>query len=152
LVNTDEAIAAALKADAPALIVGGAALAAEPSLKLALDQVAKKDPVLRADAIVVRRQANRVFLAGTNDDSHYYAVAELLGRWGCRWYLPTAFGQCVPEMPTLTVGKLDYAYAPPFEVRNFWIAWNGSYDDHTEFSRRNFMNPRAGVESGHAVG
>ncbi len=152
LANTDEAIAAALKADAPALVIGSAALTAEPSLKAALDKVAKKDPVLRADAIVLRRQGNRVYLAGTNDDCHYYAVAELLQRWGCRWYLPTAFGACIPDVPTLTVGKLDSAYAPPFEVRNFWIAWNGSYDDHQEFSRRNFMNPRLGVDSGHAVG
>src|SRR5262249_46908741 len=75
----------------------------------------------------------------------------LLHRWGCRWYLPTAFGECIPEVPTLTIGKLDVAYAPPFEVRNFWIAWNGSYDDFQEFSRRNRMNPGVGVPSGHPV-
>lgn len=152
LVNTEPAVAAALKSDAPLLIVGSVALAADPSLRPALDKVAKKDPVLRADAIVLRRQGNRIYLAGTNDDSHYYAVAELLHRWGCRWYLPTDFGRCVPETPTLTVSKLDYAYAPPFEVRNFWIAWNGSTDDFQEFSRRNRMCPGVGVENGHAMG
>lgn len=152
LAETDEAGANALKGKAPTLVVGSAALAAEPSLQAALQKVAKKDPVLRADAILVKRQGNRIYLAGTNDDSHYYAVAELLQRWGCRWYFPTKFGECIPSRPTLKVGKLEHAYAPPFEVRNFWIAWNGSYDDHEEFSRRNFMNPRAGVPSGHAVG
>jgi hypothetical protein len=152
LADTEAAATTALKGTAPLLIVGSAALAAEPSLRQALDKVAKNDPVLRADAIVLRRQGNRVYLAGTNDDSHYYAASELLHRWGCRWYLPTAFGACIPDSPTLTVGKLDHAYAPPFEVRNFWIAWNGSYDDFQEFSRRNRMNPGAGVPSGHAVG
>jgi hypothetical protein len=152
IAGTDEAAAAALKAAAPVLIVGSAALQAEPALQQALDRVAKKDPVLRADAIVLRRQGNRVYLAGTNDDSHYYAAAELLHRWGCRWYLPTEFGQCIPEIPTLTVGTLDHAYAPPFEVRGYWIAWNGSYDGAHEYMRRNRFNPGVGVPNGHAIG
>jgi hypothetical protein len=150
--RTEQAVAAALKAGTPVLVVGSAALDAEPSLRQALSKVAKKDPVLRADAIVLRRQGNRVYLAGSNDDSHYYAACELLRRWGCRWFLPTDFGQCIPESPRLTVGKFDHAYAPPFEVRNFWIAWNGSYDGFQEFSRRNFMNPGTGVPNGHAIG
>jgi hypothetical protein len=28
-----------------------------------------------------RREANRVYV-GNNDDAHYFAAAELLGRWG----------------------------------------------------------------------
>ncbi len=152
LANTEAAAANALRGNAPTLVVGSAALAVEPSLRQALDKVAKKDPVLRADAIVLRRQRNRVYLVGTNDDSHYYAAAELLHRWGCRWYLPTTFGACIPDVLTLSVGKLDHAYAPPFEVRNYWIAWNGSYDDFHEFSRRNRMNPGVGVPNGHAIG
>lgn len=113
--DTAAAAAEALKSDAPLLIVGAAALKAEPSLRQALDKVAKKDPVLRADAIALRRRGNKVFLAGTNDDGHYYAVVELLRRWGCRWYLPTEIGECIPAVPTLTVGALEFAYAPPFE-------------------------------------
>ncbi len=152
LANTEATIADALKGNAPVLIVGSAALKAEPDLQKALDKVAKKNPFLRADAIVVKRAGNRIYMAGTNDDSHYYAVVELLHRWGCRWYLPTEFGECIPESPTLTVAALDFAYAPPFEVRNFWIAWNGSYDNFQEFSRRNRMNPGTGVPNGHAIG
>lgn len=138
--------------DAPRIIVGAAALKADPTLQAALNKVAKKDPVLRADAIALRRTGNRVLMAGTNDDSHYYAAAELLRRWGCRWYLPTAIGECIPESRSLTIGDLDYAYAPPLEVRNYWIAWNGSNDGQEEFTRRNFMNYGVGVPSGHAIG
>src|SRR5947209_7489747 len=134
------------------LLAGTAALQADPTLAQALAKAAKKDPVLRADAIALRRAGNRVYLAGLNDDCHYYAVAELLRRWGCRWYLPTAFGECIPERPTLTVGELDYAYGPPFEIRNYWIAWNGATEGQEEFTRRNFMNYGVGVPSGHAVG
>src|SRR5207249_433156 len=152
IARTEGAVSKALKASTPAVVVGAAALGAEPSLRQALTRAAKKAPILRGDAIVLRRQGNRVYLAGTNDDSHYYAAVELLHRWDCRWYLPTDFGQCVPESPRLTVGKLDYTYAPPFEIRGYWIAWNGSQDGFHEFSRRNRMNPGVGVPNGHAIG
>jgi hypothetical protein len=66
--------------------------------------------------------------------------------------MPGDFGQCIPETPTLTVGQLDFAYAPPFEVRNYWIAWNGNYEGFQEFGRRNRMNPGVGVPNGHAIG
>lgn len=152
IASSEETIASALKSKAPVLVVGSIALKTEPDLQKALDKVAKKNPVLRADAIVLRRQGNRIYLAGLNDDCHYYAASELLHRWGCRWYFPTEFGECVPEKSTLTVGSLDYAYAPPFEVRNYWIAWNGSNQGAPEFMRRNRMNHGVGVPSGHAIG
>src|SRR5262245_35791964 len=141
-----------LAAKTPLLIVGRKALELEPTLKLALAKVIKKAPVLRGDAIVIRRRGNRVFLAGANDDCHYYAVAELLPRWGCRWYLPTDIGECIPTHKPLSIGDIDFAYAPPFEVRNYWIAWNGSNAGQEEFTRRNFMNYGVGVPSGHAIG
>lgn len=152
LADTEAAAAAALKTDAPLIIVGGAALAADPTLQQALAKVAKKDPVLRADAIALRRAANRVYVAGTNDDSHYYAATELLRRWGCRWYLPTDIGACIPDTKTLAVGALEYAYAPPFEVRNYWISWNGSTDGYEDFVHRNYMTTGVGVPNGHAIG
>ena len=152
LADTGAAAAAALKTDAPLILVGSAALAAAPTLRQALAKVAKKDPVLRADAIVLRRTGNRVYVAGTNDDSHYYAATELLRRWGCRWYLPTDIGACIPDTKTLTVGTLEYAYTPPFEVRNYWISWNGSTDGYEDFVHRNYMTTGIGVPNGHAIG
>jgi len=136
----------------PALFVGTAALDAEPSLKAALASVAKKSPVVRADAIVMRRNGNRVYLAGTNDDSHYFAVAQLLQDWGCRWYLPTAFGECIPEQPRLAIGTLERAYAPPFEVRHYWLSWNGDATGAKEFRRCNFMTETSMAGMGHALG
>ncbi|MFO0797384.1 MAG: DUF4838 domain-containing protein [Gemmataceae bacterium] len=152
LADTAEAGDEAIKGGGRVIVVGGAALKVDPSLALALAKVAKKEPVLRADAIALRRQGDRVLVVGTNDDSHYYAAAELLRRWGCRWYLPTGIGECIPEVKALTVGELDYAYAPPFEVRNYWVSWNGANDGQDEFTRRNFMNSGVGVPNGHAIG
>ena len=98
---------------APVLLVGRAALQAEPALRTALEAVQKKNPVVRADAVVVRRIGNRIYLAGINDESHYFAASWLLQQWGCRWYLPTDFGEAIPEHSVLKVGTLDFAYAPP---------------------------------------
>ncbi len=132
------------------LFVGQAAIAADPSLKAALAKVTKPQPVLRADAIVLRRAGQRVFLAGTNDESHYYAVSELLKRWGCRWYLPTEFGECIPEQPHLAINELEYAYAPPFEIRKYWISWVGDTSGQAEFMQRNYFNNES-VPNGHAL-
>ena len=69
------------------------ALTLKPQLRDRLRQVAKPHPVVTADAIVLHREGNRLYLAGSNDDSHYFAVAELMRRWGCRWYLPSPMGE-----------------------------------------------------------
>jgi hypothetical protein len=150
--DTAETVAAALNAKTPLLIVGQAAIKADPSLQAALDKVKKKDPVLRADAIAVKRNGNRVLLAGSNDDSHYFAASWLLQQWGCRWYLPTDFGEVIPEKKTITVGDVNHVYAPPFEIRHYWLSWNGDNTGATEFRHRNFMTETSMVGMGHALG
>jgi hypothetical protein len=135
----------------PNLFVGAAALAADPKLQLELNKVAKPDPLIRADAIVVRRDGGSVYLAGTNDDSHYFAVARLLHDWGCRWYLPTEIGECIPSHAELKLGDIDFAYAPPFEIRHYWLSWNGDSTGANEFRRRNFMTETSFAGMGHAL-
>ena len=152
IASTPDTIATALKAATPVLIVGQEALKAEASLATALASVAKKQPTVRADAVVVRRAGNRIFIVGTNDEAHYFASALLLQEWGCRWYLPGEFGECIPAHAELKVGTLDHAYAPPFEVRHYWLSWNADGTGADEFKRRNFMNSTAVTGMGHALG
>lgn len=144
-------VEALLGSTKPALIIGELAISLDPSLHTALQDVQKKSPVLRADAIVVRRVGNRVYMAGSNPECHAYAVSELLHRWGCRWYLPTTIGECIPESPDLRVASIDYAYAPPFEVRRYWLSWLGDNTGKPEFMRHNFFNDLS-VPSGHILG
>jgi hypothetical protein len=148
LITAEELAQTAQKGSNPVFIIGEEALKFDPSLKKALTKAAKPNPVLRADAIVLRRKGNRVLLAGNHDEAHYYAVAHLLQLWGCRWYMPTDFGECIPHHEKLTVGKLDYAYGSPFEARQYWLAWNASTEGQGEFTRRNFGN-NVHVPSGH---
>jgi len=151
LAATREEIDAALKGSAPVFVVGEEALAAQPAFAARIRAKAKQNPVLRADAIGLLREGNRVYVAGNHDAAHYYAVSALLHKWGCRWYMPTDFGECIPEMPTLTLGTLDEVYAPPFEVRSYWISWLGSAEGAAEFGRRNFMTAGVGVPASHAL-
>ena len=152
LASSPDEIKAALSNSAPVFVVGSEAIKEEPSLQAALSRVAKKNPVVRADAIVVKRAANRILLAGTNDESHYFAVSWLLQQWGCRWYLPGDFGECIPSHPELKIGILDFVYAPPFEVRHYWLSWNADATGAEEFQRRNFMSSARLAGMGHALG
>ncbi|MFT5258937.1 MAG: hypothetical protein ACI9J2_000876 [Saprospiraceae bacterium] len=90
------------------------------------------------------------FIAGNNDEAHYFAVAELLRQWGCRWYMPTEFGKFVPEHRSLSIGQLDYAYGSLFEVRGYWISWVGDTTGAAEFQKRNMMN-NVSVPQGHIL-
>ena len=152
VLDAPAAVDGALKSGPPCFLVGELALRTNPKLKTKLNAVAKKNPTIRADAIVAVRDGNRVYLAGTNDMSHYHAVAWLLREWGCRWYLPTEIGECVPQHDELSLGSLDHAYASPFEMRGYWISWNGSGEGAQDFRIRNFMNSQGFAGSGHALG
>ena len=151
LVEDPAQLRQALAEPAPLLLVGRAALEADLSLGPRLAALQKPDPVLRGDAIVAQRRGERVYLAGSNDESHYYAAVELLRHWGCRWYLPTDFGASIPRKATLTVDRLEVAWAPPFEVRRYWLSWIGDNSGREEFMRRNRMNDLS-VPAGHALG
>jgi hypothetical protein len=139
-----------LKSAKAQIYIGQAAIAAKPQLSARLTAAAKPNPTLRADAITLLRDGSSLYLAGNNDESHYFAVAYLLNQWGVRWYLPTQLGECVPEVGTLKVGKVDFSWGSPFESRQFWYSWLGDYTGHKEFTRRNFFNT-VGVPNGHAL-
>jgi hypothetical protein len=154
LAATRGEIDAALKGTAPVLLVGEEAVKAKPDLGRRIRAAAKPKPLLAADAIGLLREGNRIYAAGNNDEAHYFAAAELLARWGCRWYMPTDFGECIPEVQTLAVGTLEHVYGSPFEIRSYWISWNGDNTGRVEFQRRNMMaSGRRGFPgTGHALG
>ena len=153
IANTPPAIKAALQTKTPKLILGQEAMSAQPKLRTTLNSVLKKNPYLRTDSIVLQRDGNRVYVAGNNDLSHYFAVAELLRLWGCRWYMPTEFGECIPNEKELKIGDLNYAYSSPFEIRSYWISWLGDNSGAKEFQMRNMMSGRGDMpQTGHALG
>jgi hypothetical protein len=153
IAKTRDAIEEALSSSRPVLIVGKQALLAKPDLRGSLGAVVKKAPYLRSDGIVLRREANRVYIAGNDDEAHYFAAADLLRQWGVRWFIPGEFGECVPEERELKIGELDYAYSSPFEIRSYWVSWLGDDRDREIFQKRNMMTGYGELpEAGHALG
>lgn len=153
LIDTPEKIAEALASARPLLIVGQAAVENNAAFKARLAAVVKPDPHIRADAIGLLREGNRVFLAGVNDESHYFAVAELLRAWGVRWFMPGEFGECVPKEPKLTVDGLNVFYSPPFELRSVWVSWGGDTSGLADFQLRNMLvDYSKAPRVGHALG
>jgi hypothetical protein len=153
IADTPQSIESAFASGRPLLIIGQEALAAAPDLQISLASVLKRHPYLRTDGIVLRRAGDRVYVAGNNDEAHYFAVAELLRRWGVRWFMPGEFGECVPDETSLSVGALDYAYSSPFEVRAFWVSWLGDSAGTDLFQKRNLLTGREILPpDGHALG
>lgn len=150
---TAEAIDAALSDTRPVILVGGPALQAKPELRASLAAAMKKNPYLRTDGVVLRRESNRVYVAGSGDEAHYFAVAELLRRWGVRWFMPGEFGECVPQERELKIGELDDAYSSPFEIRSYGVTWLGDETGKDIFQKRNMMTGYRELPSAtHALG
>ena len=61
-----------------------------------------------------------------------YAIYELLHRLGCRWYMPSELGECIPSLPRLEVPEMDESLAPATE----WRRMEGRTTDG-DFRRRN---------------
>ena len=71
-----------------------------------------------------------VGLAGESDLGTSYAIYEVLDRLGCRWFMPTEMGECIPSMKTIALPEMDYNSAPGTIYRSIWAAdW--------DFKRRN---------------
>lgn len=150
--DTPAAIAGAEASNRPLLVIGEAALTRRPDLKQRLDGAVKKNPHLRTDGVTLLREGNKVFVAGNNDEAHYFAAAELLRLWGVRWFMPGTFGECVPDEKDLAIGKLDNTSASPFEVRAYWVSWLGDQTGHDLFQKRNmFTSPKDLPPHGHAL-
>ena len=153
LIDTEPEIKGAMAGKGAKLVLGELALSAKPTLRSSLKGVLKKKPHLRTDGIVLLRDGDKVYIAGNNDLAHYFAVAELLRRWGCRWYIPTDFGECVPDERDLKVGDLDFTFSSPFEIRSYWISWVGDNSGRKEFQMRNMMSGRGDLPpTGHGLG
>jgi hypothetical protein len=136
----------------PAILLGKAAVRARPQLTALLAGAAKKKPFTHADAIALVRQGDHVYVAGNNDRAHYFAVSKLLQEWGCRWYMPTDFGEVVPEHQSLSIGELNHVHGSPFEIRSYWLSWLGDTTGQLDFQRRNFAGAASLPVSGHALG
>src|SRR5262249_29586351 len=87
--------------------------------------------------------ANGVGLLGESDLASSYAVYELLDRLGCRWFMPSEFGELVPDLKTITLKDVDFSSAPGTIYRGIWYG-----DDN--YKRRNRHGGLL-LQAGHAL-
>jgi hypothetical protein len=110
-----------------ALVVGQKAVAAVDPEFLRLK--------LGDDGFLIRRQHDRVLIAGASDRGTLYGVYAFMERLGCRWFAPNfvyygaAHGELVPHIQKPSVGDWNIVERPAFQWRKLYIEEGRS---HTE--------------------
>ena len=85
-------------------------------------------------------------LYGESGHGTSYAIYEFLHRLGCRWYMPSDMGECIPSRPRLEVPEMDESLAPATE----WRRMEGRTAD-MDFKRRNRLNEMVAISAQHAL-
>ncbi len=107
-----------------------------------LDQAAAK---LATHGLLIRADPAKkvLYLLGTTPEGNGHALYEFLESLGCRWFMPGAFGEQLPALPTITLGAIDRTHAPAFELRAIQLRAKGAGGDPVirgevmEWMRRN---------------
>jgi hypothetical protein len=63
-----------------------------------------------------------VGLLGESDLATSYAIYEVLDRLGCRWFMPSEWGECIPELKIVALPEMDFNSAPGTIYRGIWQA------------------------------
>ncbi len=63
-----------------------------------------------------------VGLLGESDLATSYAIYEVLDRLGCRWFMPSEWGECIPESKTVALPEMDFNSVPGTLYRGIWQA------------------------------
>ncbi|MHB0937748.1 MAG: DUF4838 domain-containing protein [Armatimonadota bacterium] len=105
-------------------------------------------PSLREEGYLIRCAGDRLVLAGNDTAPYYgtrYAVDDLLGRLGVRWFLPGDYGEVVPKTATIAVDEINITEQPDFPMRSFWTHSRTEQmgKDRELWMIRNRLNPRS---------
>jgi len=90
----------------------------------------KQAPFAQGFRLVVSPEA--VGLIGESDLATSYAIYEVLHRLGCRWYMPSELGECLPQQRTIVLESTDESLAPATTYRSLW-------EVDEDYKRRNRM-------------
>lgn len=61
-------------------------------------------------------------LIGETDLATSYAIYEVLDRLGCRWFMPSEWGECIPVLKTVALSVMDFSSEPGTLYRGIWQA------------------------------
>ncbi len=127
ITDADLPVADKAPANAPAIYVGRAAIAAG----LQLDDILSPSH----EGIRIVADGKRVLIAGQTEAATLKAVCRFLEALGCRYLMDGPLGEVFPRSPMLSVGTLNLTEKPGLLWRNpkgpswnarLWKAWNGA--------------------------
>lgn len=130
-----------VKTGAPATEQGEAPILIGALAEVKYGKPKQHSPLMQGWRLVV--DARSVGLLGESDQATSYAIYELLDRLGCRWFMPSEMGECIPSVKTISLQPTDISAVPPTVRR---VIWSGDPD----YVRRNRLGG-TGLELAHAL-
>ena len=108
--------------------------------------------------IATRARERRVYILGNSEDAARHGVADLLRRWGFRWYAPSPRWHVAPRFRDLAV-DLNVVESPQLIERRIWYAYGMSGDDlrplmqnYQRWAVANRLTLRGLTRTGHSYG
>lgn len=98
----------------------------------------KELAALNPDGFLIKTNGSRLILSGKRARGTLYAVYELLENLGCRWFMPGAFGEVIPESKNIAVA-LNLTMNPSHKERYWWCTY-GNSKDYPRWTLRNKGN------------
>ncbi len=109
-------------------------------------------------AITTNPKTRRVYILGNSADAARYGVADLLRRWGFRWFAPSPRWHVTPRFKNLTL-DLNVVESPQLIERRIWYAYGMSGDDlrplmenYQRWAVANRLTLRGLTRTGHSYG
>ena len=75
------------------------------------------------EGFVIECKKDTITIIGNDNEPYfgtYYAAVEFLNRLGVRWFMPSDFGEVVPQMKTIVYPEGRVVERPSFRVRMWW--------------------------------
>lgn len=110
------------------------------------------------DAYAIATKGNRVYILGNSESAARHGVADVLRRWGFRWFAPSPRWHIVPETNSLSI-DLNITETPALIERRIWYAYGMRDDDlaplmenYTRWAIANRLSVRTLMRTGHSYG
>lgn len=117
-------IVAASEATQGAVVLVGAS---DRTTKLDLKLPAGLTRERAEEGYLLLAKGDALVLAGNDEGPYngtYFAVAEFLHRQGVRWFMPSDFGEIVPEKRDVALADVEFRDKPSFRIRSWWSHMN----------------------------
>jgi hypothetical protein len=112
-------VAASQATTGPVILVGASERTAKLDLKIPTGITRERVE----EGYLLLAKGDVLVLAGNDEGPYngtYFAVAEFLQRLGVRWYMPSDFGEIVPEKKDLALADVELRDKPSFRIRSWW--------------------------------